>query len=95
MDRKAMLEKAQSLCTADREQEYGDPKTNFTTIAKLWSVYLGKDLSAEQVGMCMMLVKVARQKFDKTNVENYIDIAGYAACVTEIATEGKRNGNGG
>ena len=41
-------------------QNYGDAKENFQDIADLWSVFLKTEINAEQVAVCMILMKCAR-----------------------------------
>ena len=41
-------------------ENYGSPKENFGRIAKLWTAYKGIELSVEDVGVMMMLVKLGR-----------------------------------
>lgn len=38
----------------------------------------------------MILLKVARAATGKFNADNYIDIAGYAACACEIGDRGSK-----
>ena len=66
-----------------RERDYGDKTTNHENIAKLWSAFLDYEISAHNVAICMMLVKVARLKHRPTE-DCYIDMAGYAAIAGEI-----------
>ena len=49
----------------------------------LWSAYLDYNISAHDVAICMLLVKVARLKHRPTT-DCYIDMAGYAAIAGEI-----------
>lgn len=48
---------------------------------------------AEDVAMMMVLFKTGRIMSGKVNPDNYIDLAGYAACAGEIATRGAENEN--
>ena len=82
-----VLETALNLVTKDRNQTHGDPKENFSDTALLWSTYLGFPISAEQVTMCQVLLKVSRTKFGKFNQDDYIDMAGYAALSCELAPQ--------
>ena len=41
MKRKEILKAAKVCVCGEREQDYGTPENNFSTIGKLWSVYLG------------------------------------------------------
>ena len=85
MTRKEMLEKTISIVCEDGEQQYGKPEDNFNEIAKLWSIYLGYPISAKDVAIMMALLKIARIKSGMHKDDNYIDLAGYAACACECA----------
>ena len=91
MNRKEILEAAIKTVCEDRQDSYGKPEDNFEIIAELWSGYLGDVLlRAEDVAIMMILLKIARIRTGKYNPDNYIDIAGYAACAAEVAG-GKRH----
>jgi len=56
----------------------GDDDANFQDIADLWSVFLGRPTTRQEVAVCMVLVKSARLM--KSNKEDsWVDICGYAA----------------
>ena len=96
MTRQEILEKAKACVCGEREQDYGSPEDSFAAIADHWSVYLHRigyllphqELTPEDVALMMILLKVARQT-GRGKVDNWIDIAGYAACGGEIATGGE------
>ena len=77
------LDTAARIVTGQRQYDYGDKYQNHENIAKLWSAYLDFNISAHDVAICMMLVKVARLKH-RTTEDGYIDMAGYAAIAGEI-----------
>lgn len=83
--REAMLDIAKKCVCGDRDHSYGNPENNFGMIAKLWSDYLGVEVSAVDVSMMMVLFKAARVKTGTAKIDSFIDIAGYAACGCEIA----------
>jgi hypothetical protein len=84
--RKSILAEAEKCVCSDREMDYGTPEDSFYKISKLWNAYLGDNVTDEHdVAMMMALVKVARIRTGKRKVDNYIDLAGYAACAGEIA----------
>ena len=56
-----ILQEAQSLVYGDREKDYGSVTKNFGRIAQLWGAILDCEVTAEQVGLCMIGVKMARQ----------------------------------
>lgn len=85
MNRTDILKKANEAICGDREQDYGNPESNFSLIANLWSAYLCTDISAVDVAMMMSLLKVARVKSGRMHEDNFVDGAGYFACAGEIA----------
>ena len=87
--RKSILTDAiQCVCT-DRETAYGTPENNFAAIAALWNAYKPCGFTAHDVGILLALLKIGRIASGQTKADNYIDLAGYAACAGEIALKGK------
>ena len=84
MNRADILKKANEIVTSDREDQYGSPEDNFSLIAKLWSDFLAFPVEPEEVAVMMILLKVARIYTGRGKIDNWIDIAGYAACGGEI-----------
>lgn len=82
--REEILQKAAKAISGERDEHYGSPEDNFGRIANLWTSYYGKPFSATDVANMMILLKIARAVNDPTHEDNYIDIAGYAACAGEI-----------
>lgn len=91
MTRHEILTKAAETVTGQRVEDYGKPENNFATIAELWSVYTGHKYTAHDVAMMMALLKVARIKSGHGKSDNYVDLAGYAACAGELGMEGEIN----
>ena len=87
MTRKDILDAAEKIITGERQQTYGEPEDNFGTIAQMWEAYLGIPISAMDVSMMMVLLKVARVSgsTDRTSLDNFVDICGYASCGGEVA----------
>ena len=84
--REEILEKARQCVCGDRDLQYGSPEESFSRIAKYWSDYLDKDISPKDVAIMMILFKVAREEHS-SKLDNWIDIAGYAACGGEVSHE--------
>ena len=87
MGRKEILESAIQTVCKDRQDKYGNCEDNFGIIAELWSGYLDAEVRPEDVAVMMMLLKIARIRTGVYDPDNYIDIAGYAACGSEIASK--------
>jgi len=81
-----ILEEAQNAVYGDRQSDYGTVTKNFSTIAKLWSTVLGIEVTPEQVGLCMVQVKIARQMY-KPKRDNLVDGAGYFATIEKMQNE--------
>ncbi len=79
MNRKEILEKAESLVNGPRAQDYGDAYDNHERIAQMWSVLLDTDVSVSQVYQCMVAVKLARLIVTPDHEDSWIDICGYGA----------------
>lgn len=89
--RETVLEEAKRCICQDRQNQYGAPEDSFFTIAQFWSTYLVEEgklnhiLSKDDVAIMMVLLKVARTNGHKFHVDNYVDMAGYAALAAELA----------
>ena len=72
--------------TGPRQRDYAHPKVNFQRIANLWSVILDVNITPEQVALCMIQVKVAREMNRHTR-DNLVDLIGYTltldACLED------------
>lgn len=95
--RAQVLAAARACVCGDREQDYGSPENNFRTIASLWNSYLygaglmenptphvWKGLKPKDVAAMLALLKVARIAGNRPKPDNWIDLAGYAACGAEL-----------
>lgn len=90
MTRKECLDAAVDIVCKNRENTYGNPEDNFSVIAKLWSLYIEREITSSDVAVMMILLKIARIKGGNFKGDNYIDIAGYAACAAEIGNPEKQ-----
>jgi hypothetical protein len=70
MNRGDILQEAARLTAKDRQNIYGDPRTNHVRIADLWTTYLEHQISPQQVAI----------------EDSFVDLAAYAAIAGEIAT---------
>ena len=75
------------LLEGKREHEYGNKKENHENIANLWSAYLDHNVSAHDVAILMLLLKIARAKFGNPSADTYIDMVGYSAIAGELCDE--------
>jgi len=78
--RAELLERAESIVNGARNVQYGDPKADFRRTAALWSAYLGVEIQPFQVAILMALLKISRLAWSPDHADNWLDLAGYAAC---------------
>lgn len=87
MKRVNTLEAARKAVTQDRAATHGDLEDNFSNIAQIWSVRLGRTITSEQVAIMLVDLKTVRAWGNPKHEDNWVDIAGYAACGGELADE--------
>ena len=90
-----ILVKANQLISKTRNETHGDAFKNHAEIAEFWNIFLdGKlrpmaNITADDVAIMMILLKVSRHtQGGKFNLDNFIDMAGYAAIAGEIGDSG-------
>ena len=101
MTREEILAAAQKCVCGDREQDYGSPERSFGVIGQSWETYLQEkcleprcggppevQILPEDVAAMMCLFKIARIATGHGKADNWIDLAGYAACGGELEAEG-------
>ena len=88
-DREYFLNEAEKLINGPRAKEYGPAKFNHERIAKIWSVILAREVTAEEVVACMIGVKLARLAETMEHDDSWTDIIGYAALGGEIVNHEK------
>lgn len=90
LTRVKVLDDAKQCVTVDRNVEYGPPEQTFVRIADLWSTHLtltnGKGVYVSMEDVCWMMIQLKQARaMNGFNADNFIDVAGYAACAGEIA----------
>lgn len=84
MTRAEILDRAKACVIGDREEDYGGPERSFEAIAHLWTAYLNHGITPVDVAAMMALLKIARISGGHFKADNWVDLAGYAACGGEI-----------
>lgn len=77
------------IAVADREMDYGAPEECFETTAQIWNAILGRktlkeQLSGADVAMMLIGLKLARLTASPDHRDSQVDIAGYAALMSEV-----------
>ena len=92
-ERGKILAEADELIHGDRNKHYGSPTENFSRIAAMWTVQLelklapGQKIEPEDVAALMVSTKLARHVAAPKR-DNWVDMAGYAACGWESSQHG-------
>lgn len=85
-----ILAEADATIHGPREKEYGNKRQNFVQIAMMLQGLLAPKLlpdsriTPEDVGLIMIVVKMARLAKNPDHRDSVLDIAGYAACIDEL-----------
>ena len=78
-----LLEHAAGLVTR-RRREYGEPVDVFEAIAARWSLVFGTPVTAPQVVLALLDVKLVRLSGNPKHLNSIVDLAGYAAVLREV-----------
>lgn len=68
----------------ERGKDYGAASVNLQRTADLWSAYLGQTITAEQVCVCMSLVKISRMAAGR-KADNYVDARAYLQLAEDLS----------
>jgi len=77
---------------AERSALYGDANTSMAAIATRWSVTLGHEITAAQVVLCLLDLKLARLARDPSHEDSAVDVCGYAALLHELTESNNKEG---
>ena len=86
MNRAEILSSAERFVNVERAATHGDAEQSFTVLGALWSARLGVLIYPHQVAIMLADLKTVRAWNNPGYADNWIDLAGYAACGGEIAT---------
>lgn len=80
-----------NYATGHRQEDYGSPENNFGLVAAFWNAYLRPcmrpniiGIDSKDVAAMLGLLKIARIATGHGKADNWIDLAGYAACGGEL-----------
>ena len=83
-----VLEEAIALIHGQRADDYGDAQLSFQRMADLVNPIIkkaGGNLTATDMSLVMIQVKIARLQESPDHEDSWVDIAGYAALGAQIA----------
>ena len=79
-----LLEHAADLVIR-RRREYGEPADVFAAVAARWSLVFGTKVTAAQVVIALLDLKLVRLCRDPRHLDSQVDVAGYAAVLREVS----------
>ncbi len=85
MNRSEILETARQAVTVDRAATHGSVEDNFNNLGAVWSARLGVPINAHQVAIMLIDLKTVRAWGNPAHDDNWVDMAGYAACGGEVS----------
>lgn len=94
--RESILDGARQCVLRERNATYGEPDQDFTRTADVLSALgfcrtvggqvIPRTLTGADIAQLMIALKLSRLAWSPTYKDNWVDIAGYAACGYETAT---------
>ena len=72
----------------DRAAQYGDETACFDRIATIASTILGKNLTAYDISIIMVAMKLGRLREARQKVDTYVDAINYVAFAAQFAPAG-------
>lgn len=100
MTRSELLHAAEVCVCGQREEDYGTPEDSFRVIGELWETYIKEKcvgdpaaevcIVPEDVAALLALLKIARIATGHGKSDNWVDLAGYAACGGELQSRPAR-----
>jgi hypothetical protein len=73
-----------TILTQDRGRIYGSPYTNHRRIAEIWSGILDMPITAHQVVLCMVGLKIARLVETPTHHDSVADSVAYLGFYEDV-----------
>ena len=84
MNQPNVLQEADELVSGPRNGRYGHPRDSFAQIGRIWSEILNIPVTPEQVGMCMVALKLCRFIHRPDKRDSLVDLVGYARTIEMI-----------
>jgi hypothetical protein len=86
----SVLAEAEDLIHGARQGVYGHPLDDFSKTALHWQAILGVPVTAEQIALCMIGVKLSRLGNTPAHRDSQVDIAGYIGTYEMVVRERAR-----
>ena len=84
VDHREVLQTSASVLN-DRAAQYGDETACFDRVATIASTILGKNLTAYDISIIMVAMKLGRLREARQKVDTYVDAINYVAFAAQFA----------
>lgn len=78
-----ILDEASKLTTSDRNETYGDPRTDFNRTASIFNAITGHKLTCQDAITFMVCVKLSREQHVHGR-DNLVDAVGYLRLLSQV-----------
>lgn len=86
LPKESAAQEAQRVVNGVRGNDYGSARDNMQLTADIWSAILQHKVTAEEVALCMIGVKIARELHTHKH-DNLVDICGYTLVLEKLYEE--------
>jgi hypothetical protein len=83
--RSHVLQTAERLVNNERNTQYDEPSADFARTAAMWTAYFGIPIAMHDVAAAIAMLKLSRIRHNPDHLDNWVDLAGYAACGADVA----------
>jgi hypothetical protein len=80
---KTITQEANEIINGPRREAYGDARESFAAIADVWGRVLKRPVTAREVALCMIGLKLLRES-NRHGRDNLVDICGYAELAEKV-----------
>ena len=78
-----LIDQIKDIVYGEKAKEYGKMSDSFPKIAQVWSAILGTEVTANDVALMMIGLKIIREK-NRHKDDNILDIYGYGIACEEL-----------
>jgi Domain of unknown function (DUF6378) len=69
---------------AQRREQYGPPAEHFQQVARRWSLTIGTTVTAQDVLLCQLDLKLVRLAHNPGHRDSLVDLIGYSTLLHEL-----------
>lgn len=80
----SIAEEAEKIINGARAEAYGPVEESFNQIAGAWSALFGVELTAKDVALAMIMLKVCRESGPGHTRDSLVDIVGYTLLLEKV-----------